>query len=83
MCVDSAPRLKKMNKRSDDDLSATALLRAVSGIEVWRAEPEMQYILLDKGKQLMATEGCVLPGCKLQAHLVARCESYSTALCHP
>ena len=53
-----------MNKQSDDDLSAAALLRAVSDIEVWRAEPQMQYILLDKGKQLMATEGCVLPGCK-------------------
>ncbi|CAE7210534.1 unnamed protein product [Symbiodinium sp. CCMP2592] len=75
--------LKKMNKRSEDDLSAAALLRAVSDIEVWRAEPQMQYILLDKGKKLMAAEGCVLPGCKLQTHMVARCESYGTALCHP
>ena len=72
-----------MNKRSDADLSAAALLRAVSDIEVWRAEPQMQYILLDKGKQLIAAEaakGCVLPGRKLQARLVARCESYSTVL---
>eukprot|EP00439_Symbiodinium_sp_Y106_P020067 s5823_g2.t1 len=75
--------LKRMNKRSDADLSAAALLRAVSDIEVWRAEPQMQYILLDKGKQLIAAEaakGCVLPGRKLQARLVARCESYSTVL---